>query len=66
MCLESKLTAFCKKFSTYKLLLRWLPDGHGEFSIDEDRQASEQDVVNITDAEYKGFWITVNEVGKPN
>ena len=41
---------------------RWLPDGHGQFAIDEDRQATEQDVVNITDTEYKGFWISVNEV----
>ena len=45
-------------------IYRWLPDGHGQFAIDEDRQATEQDVVNITDTEYKGFWISVNEVSK--
>ena len=44
-----------------------MPDGQsntGDFIIDEDRKATEQDVVNITDTEYQGFWITVNEVNK--
>ena len=44
---------------------RWLPDGqsnNGDFIINEERQDTQQDAVNITDTEYKGFWITVNEV----
>ena len=46
-------------------LYRWLPDGqsnNGDFIIDEERKATKQNAVNITDTEYTGFWITCNEV----
>ena len=44
---------------------RWRPDGqsrNGNFVRNDDRKATQQKAVNITEEEYKVFWITVNEV----